>query len=189
MMWPKPHPSGPPSLRSATLASLGPRVFTAPETGRGEYSNAIDVFSMGLSMLATFEGVKWAGPLSEPDNHAQVLPHLASLQDSMPDDDVALIRSMLAWDPTERPTAEEALAHRIWQQADAVESGSEPDTARETTSSGSSSSGLGPSSTDGTNGFNKRFRRSDAPSASQDHNKRPRRSQSSATLRSPPSRI
>ncbi|CAN8100210.1 unnamed protein product [Discula destructiva] len=180
-------------------ASLGPQVFTAPEPGRGEYSNAIDVFSMGLSMLATFKGVRWPGPLSAPDNHAQVLAHLASLHDSIPDDLVALLRSMLAWDPTERPTAGEALAHRVWQQVAAVDSGSEPDTARTTTSSGSSSSGLGPSSTDGTNGYNKRFRRSGAPSGSQiDHNKRPRTSDSadrgrrqresrfSASLLSPP---
>lgn len=159
--------------------SLGPLVFTAPEPRRGVYSNAIDVFSMGISILATFQGVRWPGPLSEPANHARVLAHLASLQDSIPGDLVALLGSMLAWDPDERPTAEEALAHTIWQQVAADEAGSEPGTARETTSSGSSSSGPGPSSTDGTNGGHKRFRRSDAPSVSQmDRNKRARRSES-----------
>jgi serine/threonine protein kinase len=168
-------------------ASLGPRLFATPEPNSSKYSNTMDVFNTGLSILAIFQKIKWPGPLSKPDNHAQVLAHFASLHDSMPDDLVALIRSILAWDPTKRPTAEEAPAHRLWQQAAAVESGSEPDTAGETTGNRSSSSGLSPSSADGTNGFNKRFRRSDAPSASQmDHNKRPRRSRSSATLLSPP---
>lgn len=95
-------------------SGLGPPGFTAPEPGRGEeYTNAIDIFSLGLSMLASLQGHRWPAPLSDPDNHAQLLAHLASLQGCMPDDLAAILCSMLAWDPAERPTAQQALAGKI----------------------------------------------------------------------------
>jgi hypothetical protein len=42
----------------------------------------------------------------------------------MPDDLGALLRSMLAWDPNDRLTAEKALADKVWEPI-AVWSGSE----------------------------------------------------------------
>ncbi|KAF3768360.1 kinase-like protein [Cryphonectria parasitica EP155] len=104
-----------------TQAALGPLGFTAPEVGRqGGYTNAIDIFSLGLSILATF--ISWVGaePISR-DNHTRILERLAGLQSSIPDNLKTLIRSMLAWDPSSRPTAEEALADQVWEQITVVE--------------------------------------------------------------------
>ncbi|KUI55296.1 hypothetical protein VP1G_02719 [Cytospora mali] len=75
-----------------------------------------------------------------------VLEHLASLQSYMPDNLGALLRSMLAWDPADRPTAEQALADKVWGQIVAMGPGSEKESARETQSNGESS-GPGPSRT------------------------------------------
>ncbi|ROW13789.1 hypothetical protein VPNG_03642 [Cytospora leucostoma] len=144
--------------------SLGPPMFVAPEVGRQEYTNSIDVFSLGLTMLATFTAWRPRGPLSMPETHTRVLEHLASLQSCMPDDLRALLRSMLAWNPADRPTAEQALASKVWEQIAVVGPGSETE-----------SSGSGPSSTEmrlersggpspsGSGGINKRVWRSDGP--------------------------
>lgn len=161
-----------------TGASLGPSMYMAPEPARQEeYTNAIDIFSMGLSILASFRQPRWVGPLSDPRNHVRVLEQLASLQSRMPDELAVLLRSMLAWDPADRPTAEQALASKIWERVAVVGPGSEFGSASETSNS-EISSGLGPSSTGATGGNDKRFRRSDAPSRSEEHpSKRPRRSE------------
>ncbi|KUI67675.1 5'-AMP-activated protein kinase catalytic subunit alpha-1 [Cytospora mali] len=154
--------------------SLGPPAFLAPEVGRGEYTNSIDIFSLGLSMLATFKMWEWTGPLSNRDSHTRVLEHLASLQSRMPDGLGALLRSMLAWDSADRPTADQALADKAWGQIVVMGPGSEKESARETQSSGGGS-GPGPSRTrtrlqrsggpspSASGGINKRIRRSDAP--------------------------
>lgn len=171
---------------------LGPPAFTAPEPGRQEeYTNAIDMFSLGLSMLASFQGCRWAGPLSDAGNYTRVLDHLANLQGHMPDDLVALLRSMLAWDPSDRPTAEQALADKIWEKVAVVPPGSETETARGTPNT-EESSGPGPTITrlkrqrpanpsasgfGSSDGDKKRMRRSDVPSRSEvDFDKRRQRS-------------
>ncbi|ROW02423.1 hypothetical protein VMCG_06031 [Cytospora schulzeri] len=155
---------------------LGPLTFTAPEVGtQEEYTNSIDVFSLALSMLATFKTWVYTGPMYNRDNHTRVLEHLASLQSRMPDHLDVLLRSMLAWDPADRPTAEQALASGVWEQIDVVE----PGPGSESQSSGESS-GRAPSSTEtrrqrsggpspsGSGGTNQRIRRSDAPRLSGD---------------------
>ncbi|KAH8743999.1 kinase-like domain-containing protein [Diaporthe sp. PMI_573] len=154
--------------------SLGPPAFTAPEVGnQEEYTNSIDVFSLGLSMLATFTAWTWPGPMSSPNNHTMILEHLASLQGRMPDDLGALLRSMLAWDPGDRLTAEQALADKVWEPV-AVWSGSEIKTEIETQSN-AEGSGPDPGSTEvrlqrsggpslsSPGGLNKRGRGSEAP--------------------------
>lgn len=103
-------------------ASLEPPAFTAPEVGQYEagYTNAIDIFSLGLSILATFSQWECTGPMSR-DNYAKVLVYLASLQDCIPEGLSTLIRAMVAWDPVSRPTVEEALAESLWAYVDTVE--------------------------------------------------------------------
>ena len=97
-------------------ASLGPRGFTAPEVWhRKGYTNAIDIFSLGLSMLATFAAWHWEEAISK-DIHTKILDRLAGLQSRIPDELGALLHSMLVWDPCDRPTAEEALACQVWEQ-------------------------------------------------------------------------
>ncbi|KAH8743625.1 kinase-like domain-containing protein [Diaporthe sp. PMI_573] len=148
-------------------AALGPQGFTAPEVGGpAGYTSAIDVFSLGLSLLATF-GL-WAGGNESPANpkiYQLVLQHLAGLESRMPDGLGALLRSMLAWDPADRPTAEDALANHVWEQAAVADSGLPP-------SSSMSSSGNAPGSSTAA----RRRRRSGAPSGSRVINKRMRES-------------
>ncbi|KAH8745004.1 kinase-like domain-containing protein [Diaporthe sp. PMI_573] len=154
--------------------ALGPQGFTAPEVGGpAGYTSAIDIFSLGLSLLATFG--RWAGwnkSLSSPDIYQLVLQHLAGLEDVMPDGLGALLRSMLAWDPADRPTAEDALAHQVWEQVVVAGSGLPPSTSSSSSSSGNAtgsstaaarrrrSGGMSPS---GSRGMNKRMRVSDLP--------------------------
>jgi serine/threonine protein kinase len=154
-------------------AALGPRGFTAPEVGGpAGYTSAIDVFSIGLSVLATFRHwAGWNGSPSNPDIYQLMLQNLAGLEDGMPDGLGALLRSMLAWDPADRPTAEDALAHRVWDQVAMAGSGSS------SSSSSSSSSGNAPGSStaaarrrrsggmspSGSRGMNKRMRVSELP--------------------------
>lgn len=103
--------------------ALGPKGFTAPEVSRPDgYTNAIDIFSLGLSLLATFGNPVaggWIDAISSHDGQYQrILELLATLEaeDSIPKRLGSLLRSMLAWDPTDRPTADEAVAHPVWGQ-------------------------------------------------------------------------
>lgn len=61
----------------------------------------------------------WARRNESPSNpgiYRLVLQHLAGLEGSLPDGLGALLRSMLAWDPADRPSAQDALAHQVWEQ-------------------------------------------------------------------------
>ncbi|KUI73475.1 hypothetical protein VM1G_08910 [Cytospora mali] len=103
--------------------ALGPQVYIAPEVWRrGGYTNAIDIFSLGLTFLYTFGPLR--GPVHRMDEsgHKLVLEHLTSLQGQgyMPAQLGALLRSMLSWDPAERPTAEQALDHGAWREITAT---------------------------------------------------------------------
>ncbi|KAF3763557.1 kinase-like protein [Cryphonectria parasitica EP155] len=105
-----------------TKAALGPLSFTAPEVGHQEkYTNAIDIFSLGLSIVATF--LPWVGARAlSRDHHTRILESLAAgLQGRIPDSLKALLRSMVAWEPSGRPTAEEALADPAWEQTAVAE--------------------------------------------------------------------
>ncbi|KAF3768258.1 kinase-like protein [Cryphonectria parasitica EP155] len=154
------------------LAALGPPDFTAPEVGRPEgYTSAIDIFSLGLSMLATFGPRGWTGPMSSPENHRAVLEHVIALQGRMPDGLGALLRSMLAWDPADRPTAEQALAEQVWEQV--AGAAARPGTAAAGARGGKDSHGHGP----GGGSTAARLRRSGgmSPSGSRGVRKRRRR--------------
>ncbi|KAL7894820.1 kinase-like protein [Trichoderma sp. TUCIM 5745] len=97
--------------------SLGPLAYQAPEVAAQEtYTNSIDIFSLALSILATFEGCMWSGPLSDREHHSTVLNHLASLETRMPDGLATLLSAMLSWDPSHRPSAEDVLADAVWKQ-------------------------------------------------------------------------
>ncbi|KAH8768420.1 kinase-like domain-containing protein, partial [Diaporthe sp. PMI_573] len=152
-------------------AALGPQGFTAPEVGGlAGYTSAIDVFSLGLSILANF-GL-WAGGNESPSNpeiYQLVLQHLAGLEGRMPDGLGALLRSMLAWDPAERPSAEDAVAHQVWEQvavtgsrlplSTSSSSGSASDSSTAAAARRRRSGAMGPS---GSRGMNKRMREPDA---------------------------
>ncbi|KAF3768182.1 hypothetical protein M406DRAFT_320812 [Cryphonectria parasitica EP155] len=102
----------------------------------------------------------------------------------MPERLAALILSMLAWDPAARPTAQEALADEVWEQADEVkEQADEAPSGLTRTSSDGGGGGAGgdqspgatrlrrsdgppPSSSGSGSRLTKRTRRSDAPSPS-----------------------
>ncbi|KAH8746903.1 hypothetical protein F5883DRAFT_653810 [Diaporthe sp. PMI_573] len=82
----------------------------------------------------------------------------------MPDGLGALLRPMLAWDPADRPSAEDALAHQVWEQV-AV-------TGSRLPLSTSSSSGSAPDSS--TAAARRRRSGAMAPSGSRGMNKRMR---------------
>ncbi|KAK7740990.1 hypothetical protein SLS53_005053 [Cytospora paraplurivora] len=116
---------------SGVNKALGPLQFIAPEVWRQrEYNNAIDMFSLGLTMLKTFQGWQPTGQM-DASSHKAALGHLASLRGLMPEDLQGLLRSMLAWNPADRPTAEQALEDKTW------ESISEAQSSESVTSSGS----------------------------------------------------
>ncbi|KAL6853271.1 kinase-like protein [Trichoderma novae-zelandiae] len=97
--------------------SLGPLAYQAPEvTTQETYTNAIDVFSLALSILATFEGCMWSGPLSDHEHYSAMLNHLARLEAQMPDGLATLLSAMLSRESSHRPTAEDALADAVWEQ-------------------------------------------------------------------------
>ncbi|KAL7917096.1 kinase-like domain-containing protein, partial [Trichoderma austrokoningii] len=97
--------------------SLGPLAYQAPEVATQEtYTNSIDIFSLALSILATFEGCMWSGPLSDRQRHSTMLNHLARLATRMPDGLATLLSAMLSWDPSHRPSAEDVLADAVWRQ-------------------------------------------------------------------------
>ncbi|KAL7820732.1 kinase-like protein [Trichoderma gracile] len=97
--------------------SLGSLAYQAPEVAIQEaYTNGIDIFSLALSILATFEGCEWSGPLSDLEHYSALLSYLGRLESRMPDGLATLLRAMLSWDPSHRPSAEDALADAVWDQ-------------------------------------------------------------------------
>lgn len=81
-----------------------------------KYTNAIDIFSLGLTMLHTFQAWRGPDPIDQ-SGHQAALKRLTSLREQghIPEELGLLLRSMLSWDPAERPTAKQALNHRAWQ--------------------------------------------------------------------------
>lgn len=142
---------------AGTNTSLGPPPFVAPEAwGRQGYINAIDIFSLGLTMLHTFQNWRGAGPIDK-NGHNIVFECLASLREHgrIPESLGALLRSMLAWDPADRPTAEQALDPVVWRGTGIV-----IPTIKRQSSDISSQGGT----TSGSGGGGKRVQRSDGPS-------------------------
>ncbi|KAL7917015.1 kinase-like domain-containing protein [Trichoderma austrokoningii] len=108
--------------------SLKLLAYQAPEVATQEtYTNSIDIFSLALSILATFEGCIWSGPLSDRQRHSTMLNHLARLATRMPDGLATLLSAMLSWDPSHRPSAEGVLADAVWRQITDSDSGSTSD--------------------------------------------------------------
>lgn len=68
-------------------------------------------------MLYTFRVWRGADPI-DVSGHKTMLERLTSLREQgyMPEEFGALIRSMLSWDPADRPTAKQALDHGVWLQ-------------------------------------------------------------------------
>ncbi|KUI71190.1 DNA damage response protein kinase DUN1 [Cytospora mali] len=146
---------------------LGPPPFVAPEVWRGEgYTNAIDIFSLGLTMLHTFGDWRGAGPIDER-TYKTVLERLARLQehqDPVPEEFLSLLRSILSWDPVNRPTAEQALDHKVWRQQGIITATALNGSKRR--SSDISSKSDGATGTSGGESGIKRMRRSNGQSPS-----------------------
>lgn len=130
---------------TSTSLSLGPPAFMAPEVWRREgYTNAIDVFSLGLTLLYTFQQDQmYTGAMDKEGGYKTVLKQLASLreQGQIPEELGALLRSMLSWDPVDRPTAAQALDHEAWKGV--VSWGSGPQQGSEASSEGVARSEIG----------------------------------------------
>ncbi|KKO99893.1 hypothetical protein THAR02_07995 [Trichoderma harzianum] len=114
------------SLSDFGMAKVGPQdsekvlgllAYQAPEIAtQRTYTNAIDIFSLALSILASFDGCIWSGPLSDHERYSTILDHLARLETRMPDGLATLLSAMLSQDPSHRPSAEDILADEVWQQ-------------------------------------------------------------------------
>lgn len=151
--------------------SLGPPDFVAPEVLRQEgYTNAIEVFSLGLTMLYTFpHSRRVTGPMDREDrgSYRTVLGRHAGLREKgqIPDALADFLRAMLSWDPVHRPTAAQALDHEAWHGvvAAGVEAGAPSPTTgqgRGVSFDGGTVTGSGGGSGGGTGGREKRMRRS-----------------------------
>ncbi|PSR80987.1 kinase-like domain-containing protein [Coniella lustricola] len=107
---------------------IGPPGFIPPEVGQiwrpVEYTNAINVFSLGLSMAAPL--VKW--PYAERitlDCHNRISAPLANISNGLG----AFLSAMIVWDPSKRPIAEAATADPFWKQSALVEVDEDEDCA------------------------------------------------------------
>ncbi|KAI4287219.1 MAG: hypothetical protein L6R35_003520 [Caloplaca aegaea] len=97
-------------------SNLGPRDTRAPEVdGRTWYTNKIDIWSMGYAMVMciALPSFPYPQPFDLQIWHREAMDFLDSDIDPSDDDKKAmdLIRCMLAWDPSERISAAEALRH------------------------------------------------------------------------------
>lgn len=153
------------SKRGATGVDmcLGPPAFVAPEVWIQQgYTNAIDVFSLGLTILYTFLlDRRDAGPMKKDSGYIAALRRLAGLREQglIPEELGALLCSMLSWDPVDRPTAAQALDHEAWQGI--TDEALNP--TRQQSNGMSPESGAGAGSGTGS-GREKRMWRSDGPS-------------------------
>ncbi|KAL8993939.1 MAG: hypothetical protein Q9188_007200 [Gyalolechia gomerana] len=102
----------------SSYAFLGPAYTVAPEVdtnGKRSYDSKIDVWSFGIVMLRSITNCSVPRERATTEWHDGVLQALAQLSNLKPSDRdvVNLISSMLDWDPRNRPSASEALAHPI----------------------------------------------------------------------------
>lgn len=115
-------------------------------------------------MLHTFQVRRGTGPIDE-SGYKTLLKQLTSLQEQgyIPEDFGALLRSMLSWDPADRPTAKQALDHRVWRQQGIAGTASNSHKRQCSDMGSECSPGAGGS---GSGGGIKRMRRSDGQSPS-----------------------
>lgn len=97
-------------------AFLGPAYTVAPEVdinGIKSYDNKIDVWSFGIVMLRSITNCSVPRERATTEWHDGVMQALAQLSNLKRSnrDVVNLISAMLDWDPRNRPSASEALAH------------------------------------------------------------------------------
>lgn len=151
---------------TGTSISLGPPALITPEVWRREeYTDTIDVFSPGQVLLYAFQQDQlYTGAMDQEGGYKTVLEQLASLREhgQIPEKLGALLRSMLSWDPVDRPTAAQALEHEDWKAAVSCDSGPQPQQGSEVSSEGVAGSGS-------ESGRQKRMQRSDGPSVETGH--------------------
>jgi len=96
------------------IHTLAPEVWTAAESG---YTRSIDVWAFGYAIANILGYLPRAPyPRISHDRHSEIFNNLRTHAEGVPEDEgiVDLAIRMLAWDPSERLTAAEALNHRCW---------------------------------------------------------------------------
>lgn len=100
--------------RIGPIHTLAPEVWTAAESG---YTRSIDVWAFGYA-IADILGYRPRAPYPRIslDRHREILNKLRTHAERVPEDEgvVDLATRMLAWNPSQRLTAAEALEHTCW---------------------------------------------------------------------------
>lgn len=109
-----------------TETGIGPIHTVAPEVwaAAGPYSSAIDVWSLAYAWLWTFQrrtDVKCRTDARRQASLMATIEHVYQGGD-ISSDFADLLRSMLAYDAHQRPTAEKALLHAAWDGIEAAAS-------------------------------------------------------------------
>lgn len=109
-----------------TETGIGPIHTVAPEVwaAAGPYSLAIDVWSLAYAWLWTFQRRTDVKCRTDARRQAALVATVAHLYQGgdISADFADLLRSMLAYDADQRPTAEKALLHAAWDEIEAVAS-------------------------------------------------------------------
>lgn len=103
----------------STDTAIGPKPTLAPEVWcQRPYNNKIDVWSLAYAWLGTFR----LGLLARPEKidkatHRQILEvvHLLLETGDIEEHFSILLRQMLAWEPQDRISTDEALNHPCWK--------------------------------------------------------------------------
>ena len=111
--------------RHSTTTAIGPIPMVAPEvwtaSPRRPYGPALDIWSLGYAWLSTFGPLNWvlssAGNAKTDESRCRGIHRV--LDDRARKGEVprrlgALMQSMLAYEPSQRCTAAQALEHSVW---------------------------------------------------------------------------
>ncbi|ROV88034.1 hypothetical protein VPNG_10350 [Cytospora leucostoma] len=132
------------SPKNSLILSLGPKPRAAIcDFGKSKIGTTGMSRSLGPPAFIAPEDQLYTSAMGNEGGYKTVLKELASLreQGQIPEELGALLRSMLSWDPVDRPTAAQALEHEAWKGIVSCDSRPQPQQGSEMSSESVSGSG------------------------------------------------